>query len=508
MRLAEVMATLSLASDTAMGMPAEHCLRAAAVAVRLGEIANVTDAERADAFYLALMRYAGCTADAELAASVFGDESAMRGAMYGVDWGTPSELMPALWRAAGQGKGAILGAASAIAMIAKMPRLMNTATSHCEVGDRLALRFGFGAAFRAALVQSFERWDGTGYPKKRRGEAIATAMRLAHVGETIETAHRLGGIDGARATTKKRAKKELDPKLVELFHANADDLIAVLDVPSAWTAAMNAEPPAHREVDGDALDESLRAIGDFADMKSRFLRVHSSGVAALARRAATHVGMDDATAKTIERAAWLHDVGRVGVSTAVWDKPGPLTDLEWERVRAHTYAGERILARATDLASIASIATQAHERLDAGGYHRRLDAASCKAPARILAAADVYRAMTEERAHRRALSADQAASALVEMARSRALCPDAVAAVLAAAGHASPKRRARPAGLSDREVDVLRLVARGMTNKEIGTALSISTKTAGNHVQHIFEKVGVTTRAAATAFAMHEGLVD
>jgi HD-GYP domain-containing protein (c-di-GMP phosphodiesterase class II) len=507
MRLAELMGTLSLASDAAMGMPEEHGLRAATVALRLGEVVGAAEVDRTDAFYLALMRYAGCTADSEVAAHVLGDEVAMRGVLYGVDFGAPMQILPRVARAASAGKGRVKGVAAAIRTVAKMPTLMSTGLSHCEVGDRLAQRFGFGAAFRAALFQSFERWDGRGWPRQLSGEALAIAMRLAHVGEVVEAAHRAGGVDMARAVARKRANGELDPRLVARFDANAAEVCRVLDVTSAWASAMDAEPRAWRTVDDHGLDEALRALGDFADLKSRYTRGHASGVAALVSAAAGAARLDADAAQTLTRAALLHDLGRVAVSASIWDKPGPLTDLEWDRVRAHTYVGERILSRPSALASIAAIATLAHERLDGGGYHRKLDASSCKAPARLLAAADAYHAMLEERPHRRARSRDEAAQELAVMARSGTLCPEAVAAVLVAAGHEERRKPERPAGLTEREVEVLRLVARGMTNKEVATALGISTKTAGNHLQNIFEKISVTTRAAATMFAMQKGLV-
>jgi HD-GYP domain-containing protein (c-di-GMP phosphodiesterase class II) len=230
-------------------------------------------------------------------------------------------------------------------------------------------------------------------------------------------------------------------------------------------------------------------------------------VAALVREAARQVKLDAATARTLGRAALVHDVGRVSVTAAVWDKPGPLNDDEWERVRAHTYVGERILSRSRALAPVAEIATLAHERLDGAGYHRRLRGDACTAPARLLAAADVFHAMTEARPHRGALSADEAASTLSRMAKDGSLCPDAVAAVLAAVGRARPPHRERPAGLTDREVDVLRLVARGLTNKEVASSLDISVKTAGNHLQNVFQKIGVTTRAGAAMYAMQRGIV-
>jgi len=178
-------------------------------------------------------------------------------------------------------------------------------------------------------------------------------------------------------------------------------------------------------------------------------------------------------------------------------------------VRMHSYFTERILARLDSLAPACALAALAHERLDGGGYHRRLAAAGVSYGARILAAADVYHAMTEARPHRAALTAEQAATGVRAEAQAGRLDRDAVEAVLAAAGQpADAGKRTYPAGLTDREVEVVRLLARGLTNKEIANALDISVKTAGHHVQHIFEKSGVTTRAAATLFAMQQGLVE
>jgi HD-GYP domain-containing protein (c-di-GMP phosphodiesterase class II) len=208
----------------------------------------------------------------------------------------------------------------------------------------------------------------------------------------------------------------------------------------------------------------------------------------------------------LRSAGLLHDVGRVAVTAAIWEKSGPLTDAERERIRLHTYAGERVLMRAPALSRVAEIATLAHERLDGSGYHRRLPGSALSVCARLLAAADVFHALGEERPQRAALEAERAVSELRTMAENGCLCPDAVRAVLAAAEHPAPAP-ARPGGLTDREVEVLRLVARGLTNKEIAAALEISPKTAGHHIEHLFEKLGVRTRAAATMIALQRGLV-
>jgi DNA-binding CsgD family transcriptional regulator len=210
----------------------------------------------------------------------------------------------------------------------------------------------------------------------------------------------------------------------------------------------------------------------------------------------------------VRHAALLHDLGRVGISNAIWDKPGPLDAAEWERVRLHPYYTERALARAPALAELGELGGAHHERLDGSGYHRRLRAESLPTSARLIAAADVYHALTEDRPYRAAFSGESAAAVLREEVRGGRLDAQAAEAVLEAAGHrAAPGRRAWPAGLTDREVEVLRALARGGSNKAIAQALGLSPKTVGHHVAHVYTKAGVSTRAAATLFAMEHDLL-
>jgi HD-GYP domain-containing protein (c-di-GMP phosphodiesterase class II) len=507
MRLAELVGTLSMATDAGAGMPDHHALRGAIVAVRLAELVKADDRTVADAYYLPLLAMSGCSAESQTSSEALGDEVAIGVETYGLDWGRPSEMLPAVLRLARRGRGPIGGIVSMARAMSKLSQMVDVGRAHCEVAIHLAERFGFDEAFRAALFQAFERWDGTGKPTGAKGDAIAIGMRIAHVALDVNIGHRLGGVDGAVALTRKHAKRGLDPALVERFAASAAELCEPLADPSPWNVAMTAEPAPHRIVDGDAIDEGLRAIAHFTDLKCRFTRGHSTGVATLAGAAARKLGLGDETAQAVMRAGLVHDVGRVAITAAIWDKAEPLTDTERERIRSHTYVGERVLSRSPALASVAEIATLAHERLDGAGYHRRLPASACSPAARALAAADVYQALREDRPHRAALDADQAASELGTMVRNGSLCPDAVAAVLAAAGHVV-RAPERPSGLTDREVEVLRLVARGLTNKEIASTLNISVKTAGHHVQHVLEKLGVTTRAAATMIAMKTGLAQ
>ena len=259
-------------------------------------------------------------------------------------------------------------------------------------------------------------------------------------------------------------------------------------------------------LEGEAIERALAAMGDFSDLASPYLLGHSGGVAELAAAAAERCRLGPAEAVLVRRAALVHDLGRVAVPVRIWQKEGPLTTDEWERVRLHPYYTERVLTNSSFLSELAPVASSHHERLDGSGYHRGLSAAMLAAPARLLAAADAYHAMTEPRPHRAPLSPEHAAETLGEECRSGLYDADAVAAVLEAAGQRVP-RIARPAGLTEREAEVIALLARGLQTKQIAGMLGVSVKTADRHIEHAYRKIGVSTRAAAALFAMEHGLV-
>jgi HD-GYP domain-containing protein (c-di-GMP phosphodiesterase class II) len=506
-RLAELLGTLSIAADAGLSMPDSHALRSAIVTARFGELLGCDPNTVRDAYYLSLLAMSGCSAESQVATNAVGDEVALGAALYGLDWGRTTEVLPAMLRVVRRGKRSFDGLVATARALGMLGRMTDVTRGHCEVAIHLAERFGFDEAFRGALFQVFERWDGTGLPDGITGEQLALSMRIAHVAIDANVGHRLGGVEGAVTFIRKHARHGLDPTLVERFCGVAEHACSGLLAASPWSEALAAEPLPHRSVEGDAVEEALRAIAHFADIKCRFTRTHSTGVAELAAAAARHFGLDKAAATALHRAALVHDVGRVAVSAGIWDKADPLTDEERERIRLHTYAGERVLARSPALREVADIATLAHERLDGSGYHRRLPSSAIAPAARILAAADVYHALREDRPHRRAMDGERAASELIHLAETRSLCIEAVRAVLSACGHVASQAAPLPYGLTSRELEVLRLLARGLTNKEIASTLGISTKTAGHHVQHVLEKLGVRTRAAATMIAMQHGLV-
>jgi DNA-binding CsgD family transcriptional regulator len=316
----------------------------------------------------------------------------------------------------------------------------------------------------------------------------------------------IGGPELAVEAVRRRAGSHLDPAVADEFCRSGPAILAEIASLDPCEALLDAEPEPARRVSGADVDTVASAFGDVVDLKAPFLHGHSSGVAELAGTAGEELGLDGAS---LRLAGFLHDIGRVAVPSGIWEKQGPLTVSEWEQVRLHAYQSERILARSPALVQLAPLVGMHHERLDGSGYHRQAAGKGIPVEARVLAAADVYQAMTQERPYRPALSPEEAADELATEGRAGRLDPEAVAAVIAAAGHARRRsRRAWPADLTDREVEVLRLLAQGCANKEIARRLWISTKTAGHHVQHIYAKIGVSSRAAAALFAMEHDLVE
>ena len=307
-----------------------------------------------------------------------------------------------------------------------------------------------------------------------------------------------------------RRGRAYDPAVVDAFEQVGPDVLSELDGVDEWEAALAREPEPVITVEPDGLDAVLTAFADFGDLKSPWIRGHSRRVAWLADEAGRHAGLDDATCDDLRRAGLVHDLGRVVVENGIWDKLGPLTTSEWEQVRLHPYFTERILGRCRSLASLVEPASSHHERLDGSGYHRSLAGESLSRSARILAAADVFAALTAGRPHRPAFGDDGHAARTLEAEATGHLDANAVACVLAAAGRrAAPPPPGWPADLTDREVEVLRLIARRAgQHREVGQQLFIAPKTVGRHVENLYAKIGVSSRAAAAVFAMEHRLLD
>ena len=514
LRLGEFVAALALAQDNAFGQPLESQLRSCLLATWICEAAGVEKAVRDTTYWVALLRYVGCTGHAHEVATIFGDEIAIRAQTLVHDAANPAEVIRDViaYATAGRSQEERDAIVKMIHATAREWAVHNFA-SGCEVADMLVRRLDFGPEVRTALGFTFERWNGNGYPAHVGGETIPVAMRVVHLSHDMEAIGRLFSPQHAIDAARDRRDRTYDPALADLFVAHGLEWLARLERLDPWDAVLDLEPKPHRVLDGAALDNALTVAADFIDVKSPYMVGHSRRCAELAANAARVLGLADEAVTTLRRAALVHDFGTTGVPNSVWDKPGALTRAEFDRVELHPMLTEQMLRRSPALAALNPIASAHHEKCDGSGYHKRVPADRADPGGCLLAAVEIYVGMTTDRADRTACSRDDAAAELRRLASAGVIEPRAAHAVLVAAGHGvpeapAPNRAKHPGGLSAREVDVLRLAARGLTTKEVADRLFISPKTADHHIQHIYNKIGVSTRAAAALWAAQHAVVQ
>jgi HD-GYP domain-containing protein (c-di-GMP phosphodiesterase class II) len=415
-----------------------------------------------------------------------------------MDFATPFDVMRVMVRFAGPGQSGVGRLRSVLSVLSGGEKAaeMNFRTA-CEVADIFAKRLGLDEPVLAALAASFERWNGRGLPTGAKGTAIPLPMRIAQLSQELEVLARIEGITRALKIIRARRAKAYDPVLTDLVLEKAAAWWEDVELADSWDAALAVAPQSGPLSDA-AVHESLLVVADFADLKSPWTGGHSRGVAALAL---------EACGPTAEAAALVHDLGRVAVPNTIWDKPGPLTRDERDRAETHALVTDQLLRRVPYTATLAGAACAGHERVDGSGYHRRVTGAHLDEAQRVIAAADCYEAMTSARPYRSARAPEDAAAELRAMSAASALDGEAVERVLAAAGHRRAARPPLPAGLTSREVEVLRLLALGLTTQQVADRLVISAETADHHVQHIYTKIGVSTRGAAALFAIEHGIL-
>ena len=511
-RLAELLATVSLASDLAHDVPAESALRDALFSVRLARLAGWSRDDLSDTYYLALLYHVGCTGAVSIQSRMgAGDDVGVRRWLSEADFANRPELMRIVITRMARQWGPRQWAAGMAGMISSGGSAPEAFANVADVAVRLSARLGASPRVTDALRHTYARWDGRVFTDLPQGDEQSAIARLVHLVHVAQTYHQFGGIAAADATVRERSGGEFDPEFARLWLQNSQDMLAETGQESVWDHALAEEPEPHLWVSPAHLDEVCRALADFVDLKSPYTRGHSPQVARLVEDAASELGLAAAEVASLRRAAHVHDLGNVSIPDLVWNKRGPLNPSERARVQLHTYHTQRILTVSPALRASGEIAGLHHERTDGSGYHRGLPAAALPLGARVLAAVEVYQSIREERSWRPGLEPSAAAGELRRVVAAGQLDRRAVDAVLAAAGQRSKPSRADrgwPAGLTDREVDVLRLLARGHSNKKIASALHISEATVHTHLINVYGKIAVGTRAGATLFALEHDLVQ
>lgn len=401
-RTAELIGTLCLATDLGLGFPFEHGLQTTLIATRLAERLGVDQDTANEVYYASLLAHAGCTTEVHVAAQIFG--SSMTEHFHPVKYGTPRESFLGLLRSLPDPDVRRMERTGQIAW--RLPRMAREAqaaiSANCEVAGMLAGRVGAPALVPELLTFLTDRWDGKGPLRRARGQQIPLAMRIVHVAVDAAFQRLIGGPAHARDRISERSGHAFDPEIATCLVHNSVDILA--PVTEAWNAVLEGEPGRWRWLRDSDIDRGLAAMGRFADLVSPDLTGHSAAVAALASRAAEHVGIGPPAVTALRRAGWVHDIGRVAVHARIWNKPGPLDADEAEQARLHPYHTDGVLSRSGFLATMAPISSAHHERVDGSGYHRGVPAAQLPVPARLLAAAVAYQSKLEPRRYRTALT--------------------------------------------------------------------------------------------------------
>jgi HD-GYP domain-containing protein (c-di-GMP phosphodiesterase class II) len=509
LRLADLLAALSLVADMGYGLRPGHGMRSCVIGMKLARELGLEEHEAAETFYTAMLLHIGCVAFSHEMSAAFGDELHANRAGAKTNFGDPRDIFATLIPETVRGLRPTAQLRTAAFIVTKGRSLgKRYDATVCEVARETARRIDLSNGVQRALFEVKECWDGSGGPRGLSGEEIFLPARIARVATEAALFHDLGGDDLTVQALTRRAGGMLDPSIVASLVANSSRLLDEAGAGDPRVQILSIEPEPVVERNLEELPRLAAAFGDLADLKSPFTHGHSKGVARLAQAAANTLALDSEAAHLLHVASFLHDLGRVGISDAIWEKPGPLTRVEWEQVRMHAYHSERILATSNALEPMAHIVGMHHERLDGSGYHRGCRARDLTPATRVLAAADAFQAMTQQRPHREAMDKERAAGELRAAARAGRLDPDATKAVIEAAGQRTGWRRElRPAGLTDREIEVLRLVARACANREIAEELHISRRTAEHHVQHVYAKIGVSSRSGAALFALEHDLL-
>jgi HD-GYP domain-containing protein (c-di-GMP phosphodiesterase class II)/DNA-binding CsgD family transcriptional regulator len=503
-RLAELLGPLSFAGDLGRGQPMGHVLRTTRIAMALADRLRVPSGELPDVYYTSLLLHAGCTAgSAEFAAFLASDELSAQRDFCLCDPSNLGDLFGWMKRNVAPGQPLPARTLRMLRLLSRGEKAFVDVDQGCsEVGSRIAARLGMSEATQRSLYHICESWSGKG-PHKLKGEDIPLPGRIVNAAMILEVFVSEQGVAAAKAAAESRRGKSFDPAIADASIALAEDAAfwETLREQEPWASVLEIEPQPRRYADESVLDAVAYALADIVDLKSTSAATHSRRVAELAETAAARLGLSQDDITLARRAALVHDVGLVAVPALFLEKGAAWSEADVERFRLHSYYTERILGRQEHLGPIGETGSAHHERIDGSGYYRGLAGSQLSMPARIVAAASAY----VEAAERVGEEGERIVAKLKEDA---GLDQDCVNAIAGEAGvRRAGERRTWPAGLTDREVEVLRLVASGLNLKDTASRLVISDHTARHHVENIYSKAGVSSRAGLTLFAVENGLL-
>lgn len=508
-RLAETLIALSGVGDLGRERRAGAAARSAFISCRVARTMGLSNDEIRDAFYVALLQHVGCVGYAQEAAAIFAGRDIELNHIGSItDFADPADFFKTFIPELTAGVDLVTKIRLLAAALTKAPRLGPTIhRASCEVASVTAERIGLGEGVVRSLRQVEEWYDGKGGYLGSAGTAIPVVARVVLASMTATIFHEFGGPDAARRVVAKRAGRQLDPDVASAFAEHGREILDALDAYDVEAELADEEPAPYMMVDDACLDQLALAFGQIVDLKVPSSYGLAQRAFDLADGAARALGMDDDAAAPIRRAAALRDIGKAAVSNRVLEKTGPLSPSEQDEYDLHVFHTQRVLARARQLAPEAELAAMHHEREDGSGYYRGIRGAGISRGGKVLAAVDAFLDATNPRSGD-ARSVEDACRQLVTWADRGVLDKEAVRAVVVAVeGSGRRVKHERPAGLSERQIEVLRHITRGMSNKQIAAALVVSPRTVEHHVQDIYLKIGVSSRAAATLFAMQHDLL-
>ncbi len=506
-RLAEVLGVISLAAARARGQAAESILGTSIISTRLARHFGMSEERVTDTYYTAVTRTLGCTSTAMDAAPLaFGDDITFNYALNISDFANPATIRQNLERHWAVDVDPVARQRAIAHALEVLPQLAEVPLAHGYQATTLARRLPVSAAVSDLLSQVDARWDGMN-PYRPAGEEIPLPIRIIEFALVAEMYRRAGGLLAMLELVESRSGAQFDPKVCEVFTNHTGDILEGLDANSLWDLFLDIEPGQRLHLEAHHMTAVAEVTADFADNKSGWTVGHSRIAADVATTAAEHIGLSQADQSAVQIAGLMHDIGRCAVPNGVWDKPGELSDGERRLAESHSRHTEEILASSGALRSSAAIAAAVHERNDGSGYHHGVRVRDIKS--QLLSAADIFAALTQDRPWRDALADDEAAEILSNEARAGRLRADAVAGVLGSMGHRTARAGQEGlAGLTPRERQVLAHLAQGMLTKQIAAKLGVAYKTADNHIQNIYKKIGASSRTAAAMYAMEHGLYD